>query len=90
MDHRKRKWIDANNWHEYIDGINEFLEFAFRNNGEKVPCQCKKCVNRFHRSKEEIFDHLIEHRMIEDYEIWSWGITTCTKYDNNFECKPRS
>ncbi|KAJ8422099.1 hypothetical protein Cgig2_011966 [Carnegiea gigantea] len=68
MDHRKRKWIDSNNWHE--GGVNEFLEFAFRNKDEKVPCPCKKCVHRFHRSKKEIFDHLVEHRMIEDYDTW--------------------
>ncbi|KAJ8423524.1 hypothetical protein Cgig2_019839 [Carnegiea gigantea] len=70
MDHRKRKWIDTNNWHEYLGGVNEFLEVAFRNKDEKVPCPCKKCVNQFHRSKEEIFDHLVEHRMIKDYDTW--------------------
>ena len=70
MDHRNRKWIDINNLNEYLGGVNEFLEFAFRNRDEKVSCPCKKCVNHFHRSKKVIFDLLVEHRMIEDYDTW--------------------
>lgn len=46
------------------------MEFAFRNRDEKLPRLYKQCVNRLPRSKEEIFDHLVEHRMNEDYDAW--------------------
>lgn len=69
MDRMNRKWIVSGSREEYVTGVKEFLEFAFRNdiNG-KVPCPCTKCVNHFYRGKDEMFDHLVMNRMMQSYD----------------------
>ncbi|CAO2841486.1 unnamed protein product [Amaranthus hypochondriacus] len=71
MDHNNRQWIYSDNRVEYLSGVIEFLEFAFRNNKDgSVPCPCSKCVNRFDRSKDEMFDHLVMNRIMKSYDLW--------------------
>lgn len=71
MDHSNRQWFFSDNQVEYLSEVIEFLEFAFRNNKDQsVLCPCSKCVNRFDRSKDEMFDHLVMNRTIKSYDVW--------------------
>jgi hypothetical protein len=57
----------------YLQGVNNFLAFAFRNSavGNKILCPCRKCVNSFWKEASEIREHLICDGFLKGYTIWN-------------------
>ena len=61
----------------YIDEVREFLNFAFSNiptstdeEEYKVPCPCKRCNNRHHKTRKEINEDLIINAIVSGYTRW--------------------
>jgi hypothetical protein len=57
----------------YLQGVNSFLAFAFRNSavGSTILCPCRKCVNSFWKEASEICEHLICDGFLKGYKIWN-------------------
>nr|GEU54604.1 hypothetical protein [Tanacetum cinerariifolium] len=55
-----------------IIGVNEFLDFAYRNKqvSSKVPCHCKDCNNYRKHSRPTILRHLMQRGITVSYENW--------------------
>nr|GEX51449.1 hypothetical protein [Tanacetum cinerariifolium] len=56
----------------YELGVNEFLDFAYRNIqlSSKVPCHCKDCNNYRKHSRPTILRHLMQRGITVSYENW--------------------
>ena len=70
-----KSWInsDARHTKAYLQGVNSFLAFAFRNSavGDKILCPCRKCVNSFWRDSSDIREHLICDGFLKGYTTWN-------------------
>jgi hypothetical protein len=59
---------------EYIRGVNEFLDFAFRNSveNEKIWCPCIKCANCKLHYRSSVYDHLTDKKrgFLRGYTQW--------------------
>ncbi|KAI5341710.1 hypothetical protein L3X38_009585 [Prunus dulcis] len=70
-----RRWIQNPNRcpDEYLDGIEEFIEFARRHNpsATRIRCPCRRCNNTFWETIENVGFHLVRNGMIETYSIWN-------------------
>ncbi|KAJ8639786.1 hypothetical protein MRB53_016480 [Persea americana] len=53
-----KSWIDLPNRmsREYMDGINQFMEFTNGFDNEFISCPCRKCANREERDEIEVDD----------------------------------
>ncbi|XP_039134220.1 uncharacterized protein LOC120271606 [Dioscorea cayenensis subsp. rotundata] len=89
-----KSWINlstrAND--EYINGVVSFLDFAFAHSAKdgKFFCPCTKCVNTYHVSRSEAFDHIICEGFLKGYVQWifhgeSSGAYTSTSKSNEEE-----
>ncbi|XP_049399904.1 uncharacterized protein LOC125863991 [Solanum stenotomum] len=56
----------------YLKGVESFLQFAFKQSEleDEIPCPCKKCNNVFHKSRDEVKEHLIIFGMVQGYTRW--------------------
>nr|GEW00544.1 retrovirus-related Pol polyprotein from transposon TNT 1-94 [Tanacetum cinerariifolium] len=56
----------------YQLGVNEFLDFAYRNKqvSSKVPCPCKDCNNYRKHSRPTILKHFMQRGITISYENW--------------------
>ena len=45
----------------YLKGVESFLQFAFMQSKQEneIPCPCEKCNYVFHKSRDEVKEHLI-------------------------------
>ncbi|KAI5342853.1 hypothetical protein L3X38_010729 [Prunus dulcis] len=70
-----RRWIQNPNRcaDEYLDGIEDFIEFARRHNpsATRIRCPCRRCNNTFWETIENVGFHLVRNGMIETYSIWN-------------------
>ena len=70
-----KSWIYIKNKLDpkYIQGTDEFIEFAYLNKplGSKVYCPCKKCVNLRFETRKGIRDHIIIHGFDTNYTRWT-------------------
>ncbi|KAI5312146.1 hypothetical protein L3X38_041319 [Prunus dulcis] len=70
-----RKWIQNPNRcaDEYLDGIEDFIEFARRHNpgATRIRCPCRRCNNTLWETIENVGFHLVRNGMIETYSIWN-------------------
>ena len=70
-----KSWInsDARHTKAYLQGVNSFLSFAFRNSavGDKILCPCRMCVNSFWRDSSDIREHLICDGFLKGYTTWN-------------------
>ncbi|KAI5353955.1 hypothetical protein L3X38_006849 [Prunus dulcis] len=70
-----RRWIQNPNRcaDEYLDGIEDFIEFARRHNpgATRIRCPCRRCNNTLFESIENVGFHLVRNGMIETYSIWN-------------------
>ncbi|BBG96738.1 hypothetical protein Prudu_005627 [Prunus dulcis] len=70
-----RRWIQNPNRcsDEYLDGIEDFIEFARRQNPDatRIRCPCRKCNNTLWETIENVGFHLVRNGMIETYSIWN-------------------
>ncbi|XP_049378105.1 uncharacterized protein LOC125842859 [Solanum stenotomum] len=56
----------------YIDGVENFLDYAFTKLGEPmlIHCPCIKCGNATSRTRVVVRSHLIVHGIIPSYTFW--------------------
>nr|GFB45108.1 hypothetical protein [Tanacetum cinerariifolium] len=56
----------------YELGVNEFLDFAYRNKqvSSKVPCPCKDCNNYRKHSRPTLLRHLMQRGITVSFENW--------------------
>ncbi|CAL2237922.1 unnamed protein product [Prunus armeniaca] len=70
-----RRWIQNPNRcaDEYLDGIEDFIEFARRHNpgATRIRCPCRRCNNTLWQTIENVRFHLVRNGMIETYSIWN-------------------
>ncbi|CAL8146990.1 unnamed protein product [Prunus armeniaca] len=70
-----RLWIQNPNRYsdEYLDGIEDFIEFACRHNpsATRIRCPCRRCNNTLWETIENVGFHLVRNGMIETYSIWN-------------------
>ncbi|CAL8991372.1 unnamed protein product [Prunus brigantina] len=69
------RWIQNPNRcaEEYLDGIEDFIEFARRHNpgATRIRCPCRRCNNTLWETIENVGFHLVRNGMIETYSIWN-------------------
>lgn len=56
----------------YLDGVNKFLDYAFRGKGDEceIRCPCYKCCNTTLGTYETIDTHLKVYVIIQNYTFW--------------------
>ena len=85
-----RMWIQNPNRcaEEYLDGIEDFIDFACTHNpgATRIRCPCRRCNNTLSETIENVRFHLVRNGMIETYNTWnhhgeqldnssSWNVT---------------
>ncbi|KAJ8615748.1 hypothetical protein MRB53_035120 [Persea americana] len=67
-----KSWIDLPNRmsREYMDGINQFMEFTNGFDNEFMSCPCRKCANRYYYRREFVQEHLILNGFLKQYKNW--------------------
>ncbi|CAM8937275.1 unnamed protein product [Rhodiola kirilowii] len=76
----------------YYEGIDSFIEFVKRSNGDerRYPCPCKRCkLHKGWTSVGEMHSHLIQHGMMRDYTTWTLH-GEIEHYDFEYEGDTRS
>ena len=55
-----------------MNGVNEFMTFVSErfNDDEEMLCPCRKCLNRVHKPKGQVQDHLYIYGMATTYTRW--------------------
>ncbi|KAI0498933.1 hypothetical protein KFK09_019831 [Dendrobium nobile] len=69
-----KSWITKAKWsRDYVNGVNNFVEFASRskNLSGKILCPCKLCINRYFHSMKDVKDHLISKGFFPGYVVWN-------------------
>ncbi|KAI5328423.1 hypothetical protein L3X38_027820 [Prunus dulcis] len=70
-----RRWIQNPNRcaDEYLDGIEDFIEFARRHNpgATRIRCLCRRCNNTLWETIENVGLHLVRNGIIETYSVWN-------------------
>ncbi|KAI0520429.1 hypothetical protein KFK09_007904 [Dendrobium nobile] len=69
-----KSWITKAKWsRDYVNGVNNFIEFASRskNLSGKILCPCKSCINRYFLSLKDVKDHLISKGFFPGYVVWN-------------------
>ena len=57
---------------EYINGVEEFIKFAFRSSvGDRIKCPCKKCGFQRWETEATVRDHLQYNPFPENYVTWT-------------------
>ncbi|XP_057760053.1 uncharacterized protein LOC130980381 [Arachis stenosperma] len=71
-----KSWIGKpRTTHEYKDGLNKFLDFAFEHRslaGRQIKCPCPVCGFGKWQTREKVFEHLIVKPFPENYKVWYW------------------
>lgn len=59
---------------EYYDGVDAFVNFAFRNCPADgvIKCPCTKCTCLFKRNKDTVREHLYLDGVIKDKDFWQF------------------
>ncbi|KAM1211523.1 hypothetical protein ACFX2J_003325 [Malus domestica] len=70
-----RTWIQNPNRcaDEYLDGIEDFIDFARTHNSgaTRIRCPCRRCNNTLRETIENVRLHLVRDGMIETYNTWN-------------------
>ncbi|XP_021822446.1 uncharacterized protein LOC110763874, partial [Prunus avium] len=70
-----RRWIQNPNRcaDEYLDGIEDFIDFARTHNpgATRIRCPCRSCNNTLWDTIENVRFHLVRNGMIETYITWN-------------------
>ncbi|XP_070019575.1 uncharacterized protein [Nicotiana sylvestris] len=76
------------NTNEYLFGLNQLLDFAFKNGAieDRIKCPCPKCGLVKCLTREIVFDHLICKPFPQDYITWIFhGEINVLQNFNNIE-----
>ncbi|XP_072084535.1 uncharacterized protein [Arachis hypogaea] len=57
---------------KYLDGLDEFLDFAFHNaaEGTQILCPCKNCNNCAWGNREDVYEHLVCDGFDKGHSKW--------------------
>ena len=70
-----RMWIQNPNRcaDEYLDGIEDFIDFARTHNpgATIIQCPCRMCNNTLRETIENVRFHLVRNGMIKTYNTWN-------------------
>ncbi|XP_021833402.1 uncharacterized protein LOC110773205 [Prunus avium] len=70
-----RRWIQNPNKcaDEYLDGIEDFIDFARTHNpgATRIRCSCRRCNNMLWETIEHVRFHLVRNGVIETYSTWN-------------------
>ncbi|XLR00246.1 hypothetical protein S83_066444 [Arachis hypogaea] len=57
---------------KYLDGLDEFFDFAFHNaaEGTQILCPCKNCNNCSWGNREDVYEHLFCDGFDKGYNKW--------------------
>lgn len=96
-----KEWlkVKSRSSHEYVKGVDVFLEFAFNNIIEQdretstIRCPCDKCRNVFFKKKCDVRLDLLKWGMYEKYLVWEFhgeevdhlGANTTFEGENDIE-----
>ncbi|XXG42236.1 hypothetical protein AAC387_Pa01g2560 [Persea americana] len=87
-----KSWIDLPNRmsREYMDRINQFMEFTNGFDNEFISCPCRKCANREERDEIEVDDMSKADPMIAKLDDIACGLVPkYTSYDAQTKLYPR-
>ncbi|KAJ0984985.1 hypothetical protein J5N97_003341 [Dioscorea zingiberensis] len=68
-----KSWITMpRNSPAYDHGVRNFIEFAFQHGSvnDMILCPCPKCGFHKHKTRAEVYDHLICKQFPKGYTIW--------------------
>ncbi|XP_038698007.1 uncharacterized protein LOC119995565 [Tripterygium wilfordii] len=72
-NYNSKIWMDYSRPRKvYTDGVESFLNFAFRSQpeGGKIPCPCQQCVLYKYGNRAEVYDHLVVIGIMPGYRVW--------------------
>ena len=76
---RDRSWMNWKSYRcrqnlEYINGVNEFLDFAFANVAKegKIRCPCVNYDNFYHQSRKAVLFHLLHDGILRNSNPWEF------------------
>ena len=61
----------------YLEGVEEFIQFAKKKIPYEVRCPCKRCDNRRLFAPEVVRDHLLKKGFVENY--YDWYLHKCSE-----------
>lgn len=57
-------------------GLRKFIEFALIHQRPtrqgKLICPCKVCLNRYLKTEEEVFSHVLQKGFVHSYDVWTF------------------
>lgn len=68
-----RSWINSRLFGKpHLDGVREFMKLVSEKFGEdeEILCPCRRCLNRIHKHKGQVEDHLYIYGMAVTYIRW--------------------
>ncbi|XP_052189903.1 uncharacterized protein LOC127799721 [Diospyros lotus] len=69
-----RSWmqLDDKLCDQYLNGVNDFLEFEFRNPriDGKIQCPCLQCNNTYFFCQDDVKFHLVRYGIVKNYVSW--------------------
>ncbi|KAK1258094.1 hypothetical protein QJS04_geneDACA012317 [Acorus gramineus] len=68
-----KSWMQKpRNSPEYMNGVIQFLDFAFTRSpfGNKIQCPCKDCQNVFHKERDDVHGDLLWKGILPNYTTW--------------------
>lgn len=85
-----KSWMNINRTlPQYQDGVNQFIQFAFKDYDvdKLLRCPCRKCRNNHFANRNEIFEHLMIHGVNKDYTTWVHHGETIPESDEDANCE---
>ena len=74
MENIDKSWMKAHRLSpEYMNGVDQFLDYAFRNstrNDNRIKCPCVNCNNVYLKVREEVKYDLCKKGMVPSYTTW--------------------
>ena len=71
-----RSWmqLDERLCDQYLNGVNDFFEFVFRNPriDGKIRCPCVQCNNTYFFGQDDVKFHLVRYGIVKNYVNWCY------------------
>ena len=69
----EREFDDGSFNIEFSRGLEEFIKFTVsKSRSSKIRCPCAKCKNVVFKKPNDVRDHLLRKRFVEDYYDWRY------------------
>ncbi|XP_055962101.1 uncharacterized protein LOC126686319 [Mercurialis annua] len=87
-----KKWMNLDNKADplYVEGVNNFLQFAFSQPGisNSIRCPCNGCRNVVFKNMDEVRLDLFQNGINRSYNIWNLhgeSLINLEKAENNYD-----